>query len=409
MISEQQTGSARASSKTIEHWSAHLEDLHARIACRFGRPEVRERLRRYFVGLLGDVRRKNGWQMAEYIGERTPRNTQRLLGGAHWDVDAVREDLREYVVDHLGDEKSGVLIVDETGFLKKGERSVGVARQYTGTAGKKENCQVGVFLCYASIEGGAFIDRALYLPEGWTADPDRLAKAGVPEDVGFATKGELAKEMLERAFDAGVPARWIVADTVYGTARGLRGWLEKQRRSYVLAVPATRGVHHEGHQRQARKVAENLPEAAWFRASAGAGSKGERLYDWACVALPGADAEASGARRRAGRWLLVRRQIEDPRELAYYLCYGEAQTTAGELIRIAGSRWRVEDCLAEAKGEVGLDHYEVRKWEGWYRHVTLALLAHAYLAVMRSFSQREEDASKKGMPRATPRRVSTPS
>ena len=396
MISEQ-IGSERARPKSVEQWSAHLDALHTRIAHRFNRPEVRERLRRYLVGLLGDVRRKNGWQMAEYIGERAPRGTQRLLGGANWDVDAVREDLRDYVVEHLAEEASGVLIVDETGFLKKGERSVGVARQYTGTAGKKENCQVGVFLCYASEVGAAFIDRELYLPEGWANDTDRRAQAGVPDDVSFATKGELAKKMLKKAFEAGVPARWIVADTVYGTARGLRGWLEKQGRSYVLAVPANRGVHHEGHQRQVREVAGVLPEEDWIRVSAGSGSKGERLYDWACVALP--TPEAPEADNQAGRWLLVRRQIEDPRELAYYLCYGEAETTAPELIRIAGSRWRVEDCLAEAKGECGLDEYEVRKWEGWHKHVTLTLLAHAYLVVVRSLAQREEDATKKGMPR----------
>lgn len=406
MISEEQTGIERATPETIEHWSAHLEELHARIARHFRRPEVRERLRRYFVGLLGDVRRKNGWQMAEYIGERTPRNTQRLLGGAHWDADAVREDLRDYVLEHLGDEQSGVLIVDETGFLKKGEKSVGVARQYTGTAGKRENCQVGVFVAYASKVGAAFIDRELYLPEGWAEDLDRRAQVGVPEDVRFATKGELAKEMLERAFEAEIPARWVVGDTVYGTARGLRGWLEEQGRSYVLAMPANRGIYHEGHQRQVREVAEMLPEEGWFWASAGSGSKGERLYDWACVALPEANLEASGAtdqevEPRAGRWLLVRRQIEDPRELAYYLCYGPAHTTARELIHIAGSRWRVEDCFAEAKGECGLDEYEVRKWEGWYRHVTLSLLAHAYLAVVRSAAQCEENAAKKGMPRPT--------
>jgi SRSO17 transposase len=199
----------------------------------------------------------------------------------------VRDDLRAYVVEHLGDEGSGVLIVDETGFLKKGEKSVGVARQYTGTAGKKENCQVGVFLCYSSEKGAAFIDRALYLPrEEWADDPARREEAGVPEEVCFATKGELAKEMLRRALEAGVPARWVVADTVYGTARGLRGWLEEQGCSYVLAVPGTQGIYHEGRQRQARTVAKHLSGEAWFQASAGRGSKGERLYEWAACRCP---------------------------------------------------------------------------------------------------------------------------
>jgi SRSO17 transposase len=236
-------------SPVLENWPKYLEDLHTRIALRFRRPEVRERVRRYLTGLLGDARRKNGWQMAEAMGQAQPRGTQRVLNGSCWDADAVRDDLREYIVEHLGDEQSGVLIVDETGFLKKGEKSVGVARQYTGTAGKRENCQVGVFLCYACKEGAAFVDRALYLPREWTDDPERLSEAGVPEEVGFATKGELARVMLQRALEAGVPARWIVADTVYGMTRGLRRWLEKRQRSYVLAVTASKGIYHEGRQR----------------------------------------------------------------------------------------------------------------------------------------------------------------
>jgi SRSO17 transposase len=207
-------------SPVLENWPEYLEDLHARIAHRFRRPEVRERVQRYLTGLLGDARRKNGWQMAEAMGQAQPRGTQRLLNGSHWDADAVRDDLREYVVEHLGDQESGVLIVDETGFLKKGNKSVGVARQYTGTAGNRENCQVGVFLCYASEEGAAFIDRALYLPREWTEDSARREEAGVPEEVRFATKGKLATEMLRRAFEAGVSARWVVADTLYGNSPG---------------------------------------------------------------------------------------------------------------------------------------------------------------------------------------------
>ncbi len=283
--------------------------------------------------------------------------------------------------------------MDETGFLKKGGKSVGVARQYTGTAGKRENAQVGVFMVYASKKGATFVDRALYLPRGWAEDAERRAEAGVPEEVRFATKGELAREMLCRAFDAGVPSRWVVADTVYGTARGLRGWLEEQGCSYVLAVTGTQGVYHEGRQRRARTVAKRLPQEAWFRASAGTGSKGERLYDWACVALP--EPGTAGL----GRWLLIRRGIDDPEEYAYYLAYGPAQTPAEELIRIAGRRWQVEDCFEAAKGEVGLDEYEVRKWEAWYRHVTLSLLAHAYLAVLRSEAEEaaQEPEAKRGI------------
>lgn len=329
--------------------------------------------------------------MAEAIGEARPRGVQHLLGDARWAADAVRDDLREYVVKHLGDEASGVLIVDETGFLKKGNKSVGVARQYTGTAGKRENCQVGVFVCYSSEKGAAFIDRALYLPKQWAEDSARREEAGVPKEVRFATKGKLAKEMLRRAFEAGVPARWVVADTVYGTARGLRGWLEEQGCSYVLAVPGTQGVYHEGHQRQARTVAKHLPEEAWFRASAGRESKGERLYEWACVPLPGPD-EA-----QTGRWLLMRRGIEDLIEYAYYLAYGPAETPVRELIRMAGRRWSIEDSFEAAKGEVGLDEYEVRKWDGWQRHTTLCLLAHAYLVVLRSVAEHEQRAAKGGI------------
>jgi SRSO17 transposase len=377
---------------TIERWPDALGELHARVARRFLRPEVKERARRYLGALFGRVERKNGWQMAEQIGEAGPQGAQRLLNSACWDADAVRDDLREYVVEHLGgEEESGALIVDETGFLKKGEKSVGVARQYTGTAGRIENAQVGVFLAYASEKGAAFVDRALYLPrQEWADDPVRCKEAGVPQEVRFATKGELAKEMLRRAFEAKVPARWVVADTVYGTARGLRGWLEEHGLSYVLAVPSTKGIYHQGRQRRARSLAKDLPDDGWARASAGGGSKGDRLYDWALVALP--EPEAPGA----GRWLLVRRSISDPTEFAYYLAYAPKETPTEELIRVAGRRWTIEDCFGQAKGEVGLDEYEVRKWDAWHRHVTLSMLAHAYLTVLRSEAARKE-GTKKGI------------
>jgi SRSO17 transposase len=386
----------RSEVAAVERWPDALSELHARIVHRFSRVEVRERVRRYILGLLSRVERKNGWQMAETMGETGPQGAQRLLNCARWDADAVRDDLRDYVAFHLGEEESGVLIADETGFLKKGEKSVGVARQYTGTAGKKENAQVGVFLAYASEKGTAFVDRALYLPREWAGDAGRRAEAGVPEGVRFATKGELAKRMLGRAFDAGVPARWVVADTVYGTARGLRGWLEERGRSYVLAVPGTQGVYHQGRQRQARALAKRLPKEAWIRASAGTGSKGERLYDWACVPLP--EPEAPGT----GRWLLVRRGIVDPAEFAHYLAYGPKETPTGELIRVAGRRWAIEECFEQAKGEAGLDEYEVRKWDAWHRHATLCLLAHAYLTVLRSeAASAEGTGGKKGTSRAT--------
>ena len=335
--------------------------------------------------------------MAEAIGERRPRGVQHLLNDARWDPHAVRDDLREYVVEHLGDEQSGVLVVDETGFLKKGNKSIGVARQYTGTAGKRGELPGGGFplLC---LQRGCGVHRSGFVP---ARGVDRrsaagLSEAGVPEGVGFSTKGELAREMLKRAFEAGVPARWVVADTVYGMTRGLRGWLEERQRSYVLAVTSSKSVYHEGHQRRVRRIMlETCPEESWIRASAGKGTKGERLYDWACVELPESGMYREGV--RAGRWLLMRRSIAEPEKIAYYLCYGPAQTTVEELIRIAGRRWVIEDCFEAAKGEVGLDEYEVRKWDGWHRHVTLCLLAHAYLAVVRSVAAQEEDFVKRGI------------
>src|SRR4051794_5732784 len=237
-----QTGPEWESSPIIERWSAYLEELHARLARRFQRPEVRARAYRYLAGLLGDVRRKNSWQMAQAIGEARPRGVQHLLNDARWEADLVRDDLGDYVVEHVGDQRSGVLIVDETGFLKKGEKSVGVARQYTGTAGKRENCQVGVFLCYASKKGAAFIDRELYLPEEWAYDRARREEAGVPEGVGFATKGELAKAMLGRAFEAGMPPRWVVAGTAHAPAPGVCRWVGEAGFSYLVGgAPKPRG------------------------------------------------------------------------------------------------------------------------------------------------------------------------
>src|SRR5215204_3420861 len=228
--------------ESVREWAAELEQIHRRIARRFVRPEPRERALSYLEGLTGTVERKNGWQLAEAAGEASPDGMQRLLNTAEWDANAVRDDLREYVVEHLGDDAGGVLIVDETGFLKKGEKSVDVKRQYTGTAGKTENCQVGVFVAYASNKGAAFIDRALYLPEQWANDPKRRTEAGVPEEVAFTNKVELAKRMLQRAFEAGVPARWMAADSFYGRSHEFREWLEERGRAYAVMVPKTNMV-----------------------------------------------------------------------------------------------------------------------------------------------------------------------
>ena len=376
--------------KVIEGWRAGLDGLHARIAARFRRPEVRARARRYLTGLLERVERKNGWQLAEQLGERHPRGVQRLLDAARWDAEAVRDDLRAYVVEHLGD-PAAVLVVDETGFLKKGTKSVGVQRQYSGTAGRIENCQVGVFLAYVSATGRAFLDRALYLPKEWAADASRRAEAGVPVEEGFATKPQLARRMLERALAAEVPAAWVAGDEIYGDATELRRWLEGRGQPYVLAVSCSHPVWEGGQQRRADAVVAALPAEAWTTLSAGAGSQGERWYDWAWIRLPSAGPPG------LAHWLLARRSRRDPIELAYYRAFGPATTPLAALVRVAGARWAIEESFEAAKGAVGLDQYEVRKWDAWYRHITLALLAHAYLAVTRRHAG-ADDWGKGGRP-----------
>jgi SRSO17 transposase len=337
------------------------------------------------------VERKNGWQLAEHLGEPGPQGVQRLLNAADWDADAVRDDLRAYVVEHLGD-PAAVLVVDETGFLKKGTKSVGGQRQYSGTAGRIENCQVGVFLAYASPAGRAFLDRELYLPEAWAADAGRCREAGVPAATAFVTKPELARRMLGRAFAAGVPAGWVSGDEVYGDDGGFRRWLEDEAgRAYVLAVSCDHPVWQAGVQVRADRLVAALSQQAWAPRSAGEGSQGARLYDWACVRLP-----YDGAPGTA-QWLLARRGLSDPTAVAYYRVSGPADTPVADMVRVAGMRWAIEAGFEDAKGAVGLDHYEVRKWTAWYRHVTLALLAHAYLEVTRHHAAGDE-GQKGGSP-----------
>lgn len=357
----------------LDGWVAGLDALFARVAGRFGRVEPRRQARAYLTGLLAPVERKNGWQLAEAAGDLTPDRMQRLLNGARWDADAVRDDLRAYVVEHLG-HRDGVLIVDETGFVKKGSKSAGVQRQYSGTAGRVENCQLGTFLAYASPVGRALIDRELYLPKSWTADPARCADAGVPEQVRFATKPTQAMAMIGRALDAGVPAAWVTADEAYGQDSKFRTFLDQRRVGYVVAVPRSQSVGLGVGTARADTLAAQAPAQAWKRLSAGDGSKGPRLYDWAMAELPGTSAQR-------GRWVLIRRAIADTDQLAFYLCAGPADTTIDTLVRIAGTRWAIEECFQQAKTETGLDHYQVRRYHPWYRHITLAIAAHAYLAV----------------------------
>jgi SRSO17 transposase len=369
-----------------EGWAKGLDELAGRLAPRFGRVEPRRRLLAYLRGLLAPLARKNGWQLAEAAGDRTPDGMQDFLSRMRWDAEAVRDDLRAYVVERLGD-PDAVLVLDETGFVKKGEKSAGVQRQYSGTAGRVENCQVGVFLGYASRHGHALIDRALYLPEGWAGDAGRRAGAGVPAEVAFATKPKLGLRMLDRALDAGVPCAWVTGDSVYGADRALRRRIEARGGlGYVLAV--TSGQRLGG--RRVDAWAAGVPPGGWHRLSAGEGAKGPRLYDWAYLPCRGAPpGRATG--------LLVRRKLDEPDDLAFYLTLAPEGTGLATLVRVAGTRWTIESCFEAAKGEVGLDEYEVRSWTGWHRHVTLAMLAHAYLAAVRK-------AAAGGRSAARPRR-----
>jgi SRSO17 transposase len=361
-------------------WRAGLDDLLALVAGRFSRVEPRLQARAYVRGLLAPLASKNGWTLAEAAENKSPDRMQRLLNRASWDAGGVRDDVRGYVVRHLGD-ASGVLVVDETGFVKKGTRSAGVQRQYSGTAGRVENCQLGVFLAYAGPKGRALVDRELYLPKSWTEDRDRCREAGVPGDVQFATKPELARLMLGRALDAGVPAAWVTADEAYGKDGKFRDWLEQRRIGYVVAVAANQAVRGDAGTSRADVLAAHAPGQAWKRRRCGNGSKGPRVFDWAAATLPDGDGEPPGW----SRYLLVRRSLtrnaKGELELAYYLCCAPAGTADEELIRVAGSRWAVEECFQSAKNETGLDHYQVRRYDAWYRHATLAMLAHAYLSV----------------------------
>ena len=364
-------------------WAAGLEEVAQRIGARFARSEARRRAVAYLQGLLSPVKRKNGWQLAEQAGDASPYGVQHLLGRATWDADEVQDDLRAYVVEHLGDPE-GVLIIDETGFLKKGEQSVGVQRQYSGTAGRVENCQVGVFLAYQAPGGRTFLDRALYLPRSWTEDPERCQAAGVPDTVRFATKLTLARQMIERAVEDGVPARWVTADSVYGSDSHFRRFLQERRIAYVLGVTSDYPVRPY----TVSTLAQALPRKDWKRRSAGAGRKGPRRYEWTRHRMY---RDENGW----GHWVLIRRQIGAWRERAYYRVFAPARTTLDEMVAVVGKRWAVEECFETAKGECGLDQYEVRSWNGWHRHITLSLLAHAYLTVVRAQAVRAAPLKKR--------------
>ncbi len=365
-------------------WSAELDRLHGRVSGRFARAEPRRRVRSYIAGLVAGLDRKNGWTLAEHAGEVSPDGMQRLLRWADWDVDGVRDDVRDYVVEQLGD-PDAVLVVDDTGFLKKGVRSAGVQRQYTGTAGRIENSQVGVFLAYTSSTGHALIDRELYVPKSWTDDPARCAAAGIPEALGLRTKPQLAQTMLQRVIDAGVPFGWVTADEAYGQVKYLRVWLEERDIPYVLATRRNDDmITTDWGSARADDLVAALPAKAWSRISTGAGAHGPRDYDWARLSV-----RVSWTPGR-GHWLLARRSVTDPTEIAYYVCYGPRTTRLLDLARIAGSRWRIEECFQQAKNDAGLDHYQVRTWRAWYAHITLAMAAHAWLVAARTLAAKGE-------------------
>jgi SRSO17 transposase len=393
----------------IAGWPELFLAFHARFAPYFYRAEVRERSRAYLQALLDRVERKNGWQLAEAMGEADPNGAQRLLYAAVWDADAVRDELQRFVAEAFG-QPAGILVVDESGVVKKGEKSVGVAKQYCGAVGKVEQCQVGVYLTYASALGHAFLDRRLFLPEEWTTDAARCREAKVPEAVTFATKPQLAQAMLAHAFVLGIPAAWVTGDEIYGSAPALRTSLEQRPCAYVLAVrsnepltvpPPVPKPRLVGLLETAASAVAKVKPEVWERHSAGAGSKGERWYDWAW--LPLAEAAPTGWRK----WLLVRRSLDDS-ELAYYRVFAPEGTSLETLVHVAGSRWTIEQCLEEAKGEAGLDQYEVRHWHSWHRQITLSLLAHAFLAWLRLRTQTHDFTFRIGSGGENQRRPARP-
>ena len=372
----------------LARWQAGFDEVFGLVAGEFAQVESRRRARLYVLGLLSAAERKNSWTIAEQAGDLSPDGMQRLLNHYRWDADAVRDTVRGYVLDRLG-EPGGVVVADETGFLKKGTKSAGVQRQYSGTAGRIENCQLGVFLTYVWPCGRALIDRELYLPKSWTDDRDRCAEAGIGDDVEFATKPQLAQRMLQRLIAShgkqAVP--WFTADEAYGDNPGLRTWLDEQDINDVMAVSCDARFTTPTGPVRADEWAASAPKRGWQRLSCGEGSKGQRLYDWLLID-PGADTHL----------LLVRRSISKPSELAYYVCHSSAPMPLAELVRVAGSRWGVEETFQFAKNETGLDHYQVRLYPAWYRHVTLSMLAAAFLAVTAYAERTRDQLLTKGAP-----------
>ena len=371
---------------TLEAWALSLRDVKARIRPLFRQERVASSASQFLDGLLGNEPRKTGWMRAEAAGDPGPWRQQAILGRGRWDADALRDIVRDYALKTLGDDEA-VLVIDETGFLKQGKASCGVARQYTGSAGKITNCQIGVFAAYVSRHGHAFIDRALYLPKEWTDNRKRLMAAHVPEDVDFATKPQIARKMIAQAVRAKVPFGFVAADSVYGTG-SIETMLRKAGKGYVLGVAANH-VFHSWSQKQvvggaAAEIAQNLPKGAWRRLSSGEGTKGPRLHDWAYLELSDLDVNEYNS-SLTGTWtrgMLIRRHIADG-DLAFFSTWCPKGTPMKKLVSVEGHRWAIEDSFETAKNEFGLDHNETRSWHGWHRHVSLVMLAFAMMAVIR--------------------------
>ena len=371
---------------TLELWASSLRDVKARIRPLFSQERVAASAGKFLDGLLGNEPRKTGWMRAEAAGDSGPWRQQAILGRGRWDADALREIVRKYALETLA-EQTAVLVIDETGFLKQGKASCGVARQYTGSAGKITNCQIGVFASYVSRHGHAFIDRELYLPKEWTDDADRLKAAHVPDEVGFATKPQIARRMIERALAAKVPFAFVAADSVYGTG-DIETMLRKAGKGYVLGVAANHVFRSWGKKQliggSAAKIAQSLPKSAWRRLSSGEGTKGPRLHDWAYLELADLDVAQYNS-TLTGEWtrgLLIRRNIADG-ALAFFSTWCPKGTPAKKLIAVEGHRWAIEDSFETAKNELGLDHNESRSWHGWHRHVSLVMFAFAMMATIR--------------------------
>jgi SRSO17 transposase len=386
---------------TLELWAASLREAKARMRPVFLQERMARSAGLFLDGLLGAERRKTGWMRAEAAGDPGPWRQQAVLGRGRWEADGLRDVVRGYALETLAD-GDAVLVVDETGFLKQGRSSCGVGRQYTGSAGKIANCQIGVFLAYVSRHGHALIDRALYLPKAWADDPARRATVHVPEEVEFATKPRIARIMIERAIKAGVPFAWVAADTVYGVGE-IEMALRRAGRGYVLGVTGAHDFNSWAGKPEvvgsAAEIAAELPPAAWRRLSAGEGTKGPRLHDWAYLELADleADAYVGGYEGLWTRGLLIRRHVADG-GLAYFTTWCPAGTPIETLVAVEGRRWAIEDAFETAKNELGLDHNETRSWHGWHRHVSLVMLAFAVLAVARRRAN--------GSAEQTPRRVS---